>query len=84
MLTLIIDKVLHGGPGLVVAIEGGVGRQAAIDTVHCAADTLLTQISHEELQADEGKDAQAEDGEDHHISKLFHRLDQSANDGLQA
>lgn len=42
MLTLIIDKVLHGGPGLVVAIEGGVGRQAAIDTVHCAADTLLT------------------------------------------
>ncbi len=46
-------------------------------------DTLLPQISHEELQTNEGKDTEAENGEDHHIWQLLHRLDQSANNGLQ-
>jgi len=32
-LTFILDEVFYGGPGLVVAVEGGVGRQAAVDAV---------------------------------------------------
>lgn len=84
LLTLVVHEVLQGGPGLVVAVEGGVGRQAVVDAVSRAADAFLSQVSHEELQADEGEDAQAEDGEDHHVRELLHRLDQSADDGLQA
>lgn len=74
-LTFIVVEVSNGGPGLVVAEEGDVGGQAAVDAVGSAADTFLPQIPHEELQADESKDAQAEDGKDHHISQLLHRLD---------
>lgn len=48
-----------------------------------AADALLAQQPHEELQANEGEDAETEDGQDHHICQLPHGLDQSANDGLQ-
>lgn len=49
-----------------------------------ADHTLVAQVAHEELETDEGKDAQAEDGQDHHIRKLLHRLDQGAHNGLQA
>lgn len=79
-----VVEVPQRGPGPVVAVEGGVLRQAAVDAVRRAADALLPQVPHEELQADEGEDAQAEDGEDHHVGQLLHRLDQSAHDGLQA
>lgn len=79
-----VDELLEGGPGPVVAVEAGVGRQAAIDAVRRAADALLPQVSHEELQADEREHAQAEHGEDHHVGQLLHRLDQGAHDGLQA
>ena len=48
-----------------------------------AADALLPQQPHEELQADEGEHAETEDGQDHHVCQLPHRLDQSADDGLQ-
>lgn len=48
-----------------------------------AADALLSQQPHEELQADEGEDAEAEDGQDHHVCQLPHGLDQSTDDGLQ-
>lgn len=71
-LTFVVDEVLQGGPGLVVAEKGGVGRQAAVDAVLRAANTFLPQVSHEELQSDECKDAQTEDGEDHHVSELLH------------
>lgn len=84
ILTFCVDEVLHGRPGLVVAEEGGVGGQAVVDTMRRAADALLPQVSHEELQADESEDAQTEDGEDHHIGEFLHRLDQSSDDGLQA
>lgn len=84
ILTFFVDELLHGGPGLVVAEEGGIGGQAAVDTVRCAADAFLPQVSHEELQADESEDAQTEDGEDHHIGEFLHRLDQSSDNGLQA
>lgn len=46
-------------------------------------DALLSQETHEELQADEGEHAEAEDGQDHHVGQLPHRLDQSAHNGLQ-
>lgn len=48
-----------------------------------AADALLSQQPHEKLQADEGEHAETEDGQDHHVCQLPHRLDQSADDGLQ-
>lgn len=48
-LTFIFSELLYRGPGLVVAVEGGVGRQCAVDAVCCGADAFLPQISHEEL-----------------------------------
>lgn len=48
------------------------------------AHALLPQVAHEQLQSDEGEDAEAEHGEDHHVRKFLHRLDQRADDGLQA
>lgn len=59
---------------------GAVGGIAADWVTHA----LLPQVAHEELQADEGKDAEAENGEDHDIWQLLYRLDQCANYGLQA
>lgn len=47
------------------------------------ADALLPQVSHEELQPHQGKDTQAENGEDHHVRQLLHRLDQCPHDCLQ-
>lgn len=84
ILTLIVDEILQRRPRLVVAEEGRVGLQRVVDAVRRAADALLPQVSHEELQADEGEDAEAEDGEDHHVGELLHRLNQGTNDGLQA
>lgn len=49
-----------------------------------AADTFLPQVPHEELQADEGEHAEAEDGENHDVCQLLYRLNQRADDGLQA
>lgn len=37
-----------------------------------AAHAFLSQVPHEELQANEGKDTQAEDGENHDIGQLLH------------
>ena len=65
-------------PG-VVAIPRGVGVIEGRGPAH----TLLPQVSHEELQPHQGKDAQAEDGEDHHVREFFYRLDQGPHDGLQ-
>jgi len=48
------------------------------------ADTLLPQVAHEELQADEGEHAEADHGQDHDVRQLLYRLDQRAHDGLQA
>lgn len=46
--------------------------------------TLVAQVAHEKLETNEGKDTQAEDGQDHHIRKLLHRLDQGAHNGFQS
>lgn len=42
---------------------GAVGGIAADWKTHA----LLPQVAHEELQADEGKDTEAENGEDHDV-----------------
>lgn len=46
-------------------------------------NTFLVQNSHEELLTNQGKDAQAEEGEDHHVHQLLHRTQQSPNNNLQ-
>lgn len=75
-LTFIVDVLI---PVKVLRAVGvGLGHVDRPD------HTLLAQVSHEELQSDEGKDAQAEDGQDHHVRQLLHRLDQGAHNGLQA
>lgn len=75
-LTVIVDVLI---PVKVLRAVGvGLGHVDRPD------HALLAQVSHEELQANEGKDAQAEDGKDHHVWQLLHRLDQGAHNGLQA
>ncbi len=98
-LTLIIH-VLRPVEGVVCGVlhKRGVDfHQAAVEKHHVVSvaavggvggdwqtHALLPQVAHEELQADEGEDAEAEHGEDHDVRQLFYRLDQCANDGLQA
>lgn len=82
-LTFAAKEVLLGAPGSVVTDEGLAGAVRGVDAVAEAADALLPQQPHEELQADEGEHAEAEDGQDHHVCQLPHRLDQSAHDGFQ-
>ena len=81
--TLIGNKIQHGVPGPVVADKSVIGVEGGVDAVGRAADALLTEDPHEELQADEGEHAQTEHGKDHHVGQLLHWLDQSTNDGLQ-
>ena len=66
----------------VLVLAGYVAAVGAVD--ERIPHTLLPQVAHEELQADEGEDAETEHGEDHHVRQLLHRLDQGAHDGLQA
>lgn len=77
LLTVVHDVLI---PVKALAAVG----QVAFGGVDWPEDTLLAQVAHEELETDEGKDTQAEDGQDHHIRKLLHRLDQGANNGLEA
>ncbi len=82
-LTFIAEKVRPGAPGPVVANEGCVGAVRGVNAVREAADTLLSQQPHEKLQTNEGKHAEAEDSQDHHVCQLLHGLDQSTDDRLQ-
>ena len=82
-LTFTAEEVHPGAPRSVIADEGSVGAVGGVDAVCEAADALLPQQPHEKLQADEGEHAETEDGQDHHVGQLLHRLDQSANNGLQ-
>lgn len=45
-------------------------------------DALIPQVPHEELQSNQSEDTETEDGQDHHVRQLLHRLDQSTYDGL--
>lgn len=82
-LTLIVD-VLRPVEGGVEAQQARVAVVAAAAAVVHDAHALLPQVAHEELQADQGEDAEAEHGENHHVRQLLHRLYQGAHDGLQA
>lgn len=79
-LTFAAEEILLGAPGFVVTDESLSGR---VDAVPEAPDALLPQQPHEELQTDEGEHAEAEDGQDHHVCQLPHRLDQRAHNGFQ-
>lgn len=51
---------------------------------NCAVlDTFVLEVALEELQAHQGKDTQAEDSENGHVSQLLHRVDQGPHDDLQ-
>lgn len=64
------------------------GKQRGL-TVGCRVgatvvlNTLLVQNSHEQLLTDQGKDAEAEESEDHHVYQLLHRAQQGTYDDLQ-
>ena len=60
MLTVVHDVLIPLEPFAAIA-------QIAFGGVDGPDDTLLPQIAHEELQANQGKDTEAEDGEDHYI-----------------
>lgn len=62
MLTFVCDEVFERGPRPVVAEEGGVGVEGVVDAVRRAAYALLSQVTHEELKADEGEHTEAENG----------------------
>lgn len=47
-------------------------------------DTFVLEVALEELQAHQGKDTQAEDSENGHVSQLLHRVDQGPHDDLQS
>lgn len=40
-------------------------------------------MTHEQLQSYQSKDAQAKNGENHHVGQLLHGLEQSTDDGFQ-
>lgn len=46
--------------------------QLAVGDVYWPEYTLLAQVAHEKLETNQSKDAQAEDGQDHHIRQLLH------------
>lgn len=70
--TFVVEEVLKGGPSPVVADEAAVADERVVEAALGATDALLPQVAHEELQADERKDTQAEDGEDHYVGQLLY------------
>lgn len=74
-----------------VAVERCVGQRGVVQpkVPHQSViegrppHALVPEVPHEELEADEGEDAQAEDGEDHDVRELLHRLDQRSDNRLQ-
>lgn len=77
LLTIVHDVLVP------VKALAAVGQVALCD-VNRPDHALVAQVAHEELETDEGEDAQAEDSQDHHIRKLLHRLDECTHNGLQA
>lgn len=63
---------LYGGvEGHSVIKGGGVKKPCAV-CFDWPSHTFLTQISHEQLQADEGKNRESEDGQNHDVYHLLH------------
>ena len=80
LITGVVDVLVEVEGGVIGAVEDV--NEAAVE-IRRPQDTLLTEVPHEELQTDEGKDTQAEHGQDHDVGQLLHRLDEGPNDGLQ-
>lgn len=78
--TWIVEVEVQRVPDQAIGLHGAVGTVELREVAHA----LVPQVAHEELQADEGEDAEAEDREDHHVGQLLHGLDQGPHDGLQA
>lgn len=78
--TWVIEVEVQRVPDLVVGHHRAIGAIELSEVTY----TLVPQVAHEKLQANEGKDTEAEDSEDHHVSQLLHRLDQGSHDCLQA
>lgn len=66
----VIHEVVEGGVGRGVVVQPQILQEGAVGGR--PAHALLPQVAHEELEADEGKDAQAENSEDHHVRELLH------------
>lgn len=78
--TWIVEVEVQRVPDQAIGLHGAVGTIDLREVAH----TLVPQVAHEELQANEGEDTEAEDCEDHHVGQLLHRLDQGPHNGLQA
>lgn len=68
--TFTANEVLYRVPGLVVTEKASISWICGVDTVSSAADTFLPQDPHEELETNQSEDAEAEDGQDHHVCQL--------------
>lgn len=69
------------GIPLVFSVRGGIG---CLVENYAILDTFVLEVALEELQAHQGKDTQAEDGEDGHVCQLPHGVDQGPNNDLQS
>lgn len=78
--TWVIEVEVQRVPDQAIGLHRTIGAVELSKVTH----TLVPQVAHEELKANEGKDAEAEDGEDHHVGQLLHRLDQGSHYCLQA
>lgn len=66
-----------------VKASGAIFKIALVK-VYGPHHTLVSKIPHEQLQANQGENTQAEHGQDHHIRQLLHRLNEGAYNCLQA
>lgn len=64
-------------------MKGGIFTIRVIHILTVIMDTSLVQTSHEELLTYQGEDAEAKEGQDHHVNKLLHRAQQGPNNDLQ-
>lgn len=64
-------------------MEGRIFTVKVIHILTVLPDTSLVQIFLKELLTYQGEDAEAKEGQDHHVNKLLHRAQQGPNDDLQ-
>lgn len=79
----------EGTPTFIVDIffpveASGAVLEIALVEVYGPYDTLVPKVPHEELQANQGENTQAEHRQDHHVRQLLHRLNEGAHNCLQA
>ena len=60
--------------------RGGCGEEVLGQVLGEILDALLSEDSHVDLKAEQGKYGQREDGQNDHISEVFHRFDYGTHD----